>query len=72
MRRVALLGLVLLASGCNPYRNVPGAAQPGVGVVMKGGGGRCAPVLLGTRVRRVCLPPSPVPDSARDSLAVAR
>lgn len=75
MRRVALLGLILLSGGCQSlYKDVPGATRPGVGVLVQGVTSRCAPVVVGSTVRRVCLPPpEEKPDSAtRDSLAVTR
>lgn len=72
MRRVALLGLLLLSGGCQTLRD-PSQPRPGVGVLVQGVTGRCAPVVLGTQVRRVCLPPPDRPDSATaDSVSVTR
>lgn len=61
MRRAVLAGSLLLAAGCRPFQVPPGATPPATGVLLEGVAGRCAPVLIGLRVRRVCLPP---PDSA--------
>lgn len=76
MRRAALLGLLLLSAGCQALRAPPGAARPGVGVLVQGVTGRCAPVVVGSTVRRVCLPPPgakpPADTTQADSSAVAR
>ena len=75
MRRAALLGLLLLSGGCESLRPL-GSRPPGVGVLVQGVTRRCAPVVVGSTVRRVCLPPpgaEEVPDSAApDSVAVSR
>jgi hypothetical protein len=75
MRIAIPLGLLLLAAGCQPFRAPPGVARPGVGVLVQGVAGRCAPVVVGTTVRRVCLPPDadvPADSTASDSVAVTR
>ena len=77
MRRAALLFLPLVLAGCHTAR-VPRDTTPrGVGVLVQGATGRCAPVQVGSVVRRVCLPPSgpgaEKPDSAKaDSAVVTR
>lgn len=76
MRIAIPLGLLLLAAGCQPFRGPPGVARPGGGVLVQGVAGRCAPVRVGTTVRRVCLPPPgadvPADSTAPDSVAVTR
>jgi hypothetical protein len=72
MRRTALVGLLLLSAGCQPFR-VPGSgAHPGVGVMVKGSAGRCAPVVVGATVRRVCLPPAATTDTTLSDTTVAK
>jgi hypothetical protein len=73
MRRAALLGLMLVSAGCQPFRAPPGVAPPGVGVLVQGIAGRCAPIVVGGTVRRMCLPPPAERDTAQaDSAAVTR
>ena len=81
MRGAALLGLMLLSGGCQTVegslRGPHNRPLPGVGVLVQGMAGRCAPVVVGNTVRRVCLPPpdtgKAAPDTAKaDSLAVTR
>lgn len=79
MRGAALLGLMLLSGGCQTLegglRGPHNQPLPGVGVLVQGVAGRCAPVVVGNTVRRVCLPPPDAadPDTATaDSLAVTR
>ena len=75
MRRAALLVALLLVGGgaCQSLRGSMGAAAPGVGVLVQGIAGDCAPVVVGSAVRRVCLRRPERPDSATtDSSAVTR
>jgi hypothetical protein len=73
MRRIALVGLLLISAGCQPFRGHPGAARPGLGVLVNGTAGRCAPVVVGATVRRVCLPPPAAPDTTvSDTTAATR
>lgn len=57
MRAAALPALLLLATGCYTVRDRSQPPPPPVGVLVQGATGRCAPVLVGSVVRRVCLPP---------------
>lgn len=72
MRRAVLLGLIVVSGGCHPLQNAPGAARPGVGVLVQGVTSRCVPVAIGSTVRRVCLPPPEAPDSVLRDTAVTR
>lgn len=72
MRRAVLLGLIVVSGGCQSLHNAPGATRPGIGVLVQGVTGRCAPVVIGSTVRRVCLPPPEAPASARRDTAVTR
>jgi hypothetical protein len=64
MRRAAVMGMLLISAGCQSIRVPPGVNAPGVGVLVQGAAGRCTPVVVGSVVRRVCLPPPAAPDTA--------
>lgn len=76
MRGAALLGFLLLSGGCYTIRSPLQTPPPSVGVLVQGVTSRCAPVLVGSVVRRVCLPPpdtgSAKPDTAASDTVVTR
>lgn len=76
MRGAALLGFLFLSGGCYMVRSPLQPPPPRVGVLVQGVTGRCAPVLVGSVVRRVCLPPPDTsaakPDTAASDTAVTR
>ena len=75
MRRLALLALLLPAAGCSLYRSPESRGTTGVGVLVQGVAGRCAPVVVGGTVRRVCIPRGtqpPADTTAPDTAAVSR
>jgi|GEM_PF-6002417 len=61
MRRLIVLG-VLLTAGCIPRGVTPAGDPTGVGVLVQATTKRCTWVVVGTNIRRVCLPR---PDTAK-------
>lgn len=76
MRRSALAALFVLCTACAPNGEPDPAPQPEarprqVGVLVPASRGRCTSVVVGTLVRRVCLPgrkPQPADTTATDTV----